>query len=445
DNEGNVTRKTRISDNTYTVYTWNHRNQLTDVSERTSANALTKRTVYEYDAFGRRVMDSLDRTGDGIYDQIDRWFHDGPDRLFQIRDSDGQGTAQVFRISNRYLHGDATDRVIADEQFASGLGPAYQSAAASTATGTTLWSVADQLGSARDLVDNSGIVRKHVIYDSFGKRLSEVNRAAGTGAVLPALSALAVDSVFGYTGADWDADVGLTNHDARWYDANTGRWLSQDPIGFAAQDPNLYRYVGNSANNAADPSGLDWWPKALTLEFWVGGGSASKEQQEDTRKANALRNEMLMPYDSLQNARDRSKFAGEYPGAILDTAENTAIEIATTFIPGPADNACVNGVRANRMKNLQKAADKAEDALSASKGIRSKIGHVTPWGQMTTAQRKAFQHSYTRHASELGLPNWSQKNAEALRCQFNNIVGHIRDNGTMLPPGIKKPFNGRWT
>ena len=61
---------------------------------------------------------------------------------------------------------------------------------------------------------------------------------------------------------------------------------------------------------------------------------------------------------------------------------------------------------------------------------------------MSKAQREAFQHSYTRHGPELGLPNWRQKNAEALQNQFNNIVGHVRNNGTKLPPGIKKPFNG---
>jgi hypothetical protein len=33
--------------------------------------------------------------------------------------------------------------------------------------------------------------------------------------------------------------------------------LSQDPIGFAAGDANLYRYVGNGPTNRTDPSGLD--------------------------------------------------------------------------------------------------------------------------------------------------------------------------------------------
>jgi len=27
----------------------------------------------------------------GVYDEIDRWFNDGANRLLQIRDSDGQG------------------------------------------------------------------------------------------------------------------------------------------------------------------------------------------------------------------------------------------------------------------------------------------------------------------------------------------------------------------
>jgi hypothetical protein len=34
-----------------------------------------------------------------------------------------------------------------------------------------------------------------------------------------------------------------------------GRWLPQDPLGFEAGDYNLYRYVGNNATNATDPSG----------------------------------------------------------------------------------------------------------------------------------------------------------------------------------------------
>src|SRR5260370_38817292 len=40
------------------------------------------------------------------------------------------------------------------------------------------------------------------------------------------------------------------------YDTTIGRWISEDPIGFEAADPNLYRYVHNSPLDSVDPSGL---------------------------------------------------------------------------------------------------------------------------------------------------------------------------------------------
>ena len=39
------------------------------------------------------------------------------------------------------------------------------------------------------------------------------------------------------------------------YDPATGRWTSEDPMGFAAGDANLARHVGNHATGATDPSG----------------------------------------------------------------------------------------------------------------------------------------------------------------------------------------------
>ena len=64
------------------------------------------------------------------------------------------------------------------------------------------------------------------------------------------------DIVFGYTGKYFDDVTGLQNNWNRWYDPKQGRFISQDPIGFAGGDTNLYRYVGNDVTNASDPSGL---------------------------------------------------------------------------------------------------------------------------------------------------------------------------------------------
>ena len=42
---------------------------------------------------------------------------------------------------------------------------------------------------------------------------------------------------------------------ARYYNPSTGRWLSEDPIGFDGGDNNFYRYVENNPVRYIDPEG----------------------------------------------------------------------------------------------------------------------------------------------------------------------------------------------
>ncbi|MGB9618281.1 MAG: RHS repeat domain-containing protein [Desulfomonilaceae bacterium] len=79
--------------------------------------------------------------------------------------------------------------------------------------------------------------------DAFGRVTSESNPA--------------VDSLFLFTARPFDPDTGLQNNLNRWYDFRVGRWLSEDPIGFAAGDENLYRYVRNDVPTSLDPRGLE--------------------------------------------------------------------------------------------------------------------------------------------------------------------------------------------
>ena len=255
DNEGNTTRKTAIAGGAYTEYVWNHRNQLTAVIDRTSAGAQVKQSDYSYDAFDRRVLDRYDTPGAAGYDRYDWFITDGQHELIVMRDSNGAATVQNYRIANRFLHGASVDEVLSDEQYASGSGPLLSSTTASTIAGTTLWTIADHLGSIRDVVDNNGVVRQHVVYDSFGRRVNEVDRNAA-GAVIASNSTEAIDELFGYTGRDFDAETGLQYNRARWFDPGTGRCMSHDPIGFEPGDANLYRYVGNRPTKHTDPTGL---------------------------------------------------------------------------------------------------------------------------------------------------------------------------------------------
>jgi hypothetical protein len=53
----------------------------------------------------------------------------------------------------------------------------------------------------------------------------------------------------------------------------------------------------------------------------------------------------------------------------------------------------------------------------------------SPFKEMTTAQRRAFQHSYSRHHEELGLPPWRESTADELIELFNKKVLEIRKAG----------------
>ena len=59
-----------------------------------------------------------------------------------------------------------------------------------------------------------------------------------------------------FAGREWDDEAQLSYNRARYYDPVAGRFLSEDPLGPAAPDGNLYRYAGNDPVNFVDPTGL---------------------------------------------------------------------------------------------------------------------------------------------------------------------------------------------
>ncbi|MHB1173905.1 MAG: RHS repeat-associated core domain-containing protein [Sulfuriferula sp.] len=59
-----------------------------------------------------------------------------------------------------------------------------------------------------------------------------------------------------FTGRE-DDGTGLYQYRARYYDPTIGRFISEDPKGFAGSGSNWYAYVGNNPINANDPSGFD--------------------------------------------------------------------------------------------------------------------------------------------------------------------------------------------
>ncbi len=235
-------------DTDITTYDWDYRNRLTAVAtydDYTDYAAGTSSTTvaYTYDYANRLIGRTLDADGTSGTGDLDQtvYVYDGDQVVsrFDNTYADGAATdATASDLSHRYLwNSQAIDHLFADEQVDS-----------LATEGDMLYALTDHQGSVRDLAvydaqNDETTIANHRIYDSYGNLESETNAA--------------VDCLFGYTGRQFDEATGLQNNLNRWYDAATGRWLSEDPIGFAGGDANLYRYCGNSPAGSIDPDGLE--------------------------------------------------------------------------------------------------------------------------------------------------------------------------------------------
>ena len=117
--------------------------------------------------------------------------------------------------------------------------------------------LSDGLGSTSDLRDESGDAVAGYTYDVFGA----IRDQSGSS-----------PNEFLFTGEQVDG-TNLQYLRARYYDAATGRFLSQDPLLGSLLNPvsqNRYPYVGSNPVNRLDPSGLVWTSGG-------GGGGGDKE------------------------------------------------------------------------------------------------------------------------------------------------------------------------
>ena len=212
DGEGNMTGETQTSTGDVWTYGYDNRNRMVSAVEKSSGGTTLEQVTYTYDAQNNRIGEDVNGT--------QTWtVYDGRN---PYADFNGSGTLQ-----ERYLYGKAVDEILA--RTSSG--------------GTTAWYLTDRLGSVRDIVNTSGAVIDHIVYDSYGNVTSETNASNG--------------DRFKYTGREYDAVTGLYYYRARYYSPWVGRFTQRDPMGFAARDPNLYRYASDGPPNATDPTGTD--------------------------------------------------------------------------------------------------------------------------------------------------------------------------------------------
>ncbi|WP_370664398.1 RHS repeat domain-containing protein [Porphyromonas macacae] len=93
------------------------------------------------------------------------------------------------------------------------------------------------------------------------------------------------DCPFRYQGQYEDEETGLYYNRFRYYDPNTGTFISQDPIGLAGNNPTLYGYVKDT-NNWIDSLGL-------LNEFGIAGYGSSLHVKDGLTAHELLQNAWL--------------------------------------------------------------------------------------------------------------------------------------------------------
>ena len=205
---GNVTRIERDGRPTLDL-AWNSQYQLVSVS----TNGVFAEG-YTYDALGRRVSTTTaEGTTRHVYDN--NWQC--------IADIDENGD-----VIASYTWGEGIDKLLAV-----------------TVGGATYYALTDIQGTVWGYVDSQNNIVARWQYDAWGNVLSEE--------IDPSAAALA-SLRYRFQGREWSEATGLINFRMRWYDAETGRWLSKDPIGLSG-GLNLYAFCGGDIANGIDPLG----------------------------------------------------------------------------------------------------------------------------------------------------------------------------------------------
>jgi RHS repeat-associated protein len=218
DNMGNQTIRTILNatGKGWTL-TWDAENRLTKM-ERTKGTTEKRTITFKYDPLGRRIEKKAATTKNGTTKTITfSYLYDNEDIVLETMTSDTT-TEKTF-----YIHGPGIDEPLALERG-----------------GNYYYFHADSLGSITSITDSSKAIVQSYSYDSFGMPKPSTN----------------FRNSYQSTGREWDKETGIYFYRARYYDPIDGRFVSKDPLSFAAGDVNLFNYVGANVINRTDLFGL---------------------------------------------------------------------------------------------------------------------------------------------------------------------------------------------
>ena len=183
------------------TYAWDAANRLISITQGSNV------TTFVYNGQGQRVQEKLNGT------VIKQWVWNGGAQPAEERDGSNAVTKRFYGLG---------------EQIG----------------GVAYFFTADHLGSIREMIDSTGLIRARYDYDPYGR----ITKVSGD-----------LEADYGFTGFYRHQASGLNLTLYRVYDPELGRWLARDPIGEIG-GLNLYGYVANNVLNYVDPFGLVSFP-----------------------------------------------------------------------------------------------------------------------------------------------------------------------------------------
>jgi RHS repeat-associated protein len=210
------------------IYTWNARNQLTQVSRDGMAQL-----SFTYDARGRRAS----KTVQGA--KPTQFLYDGVNAVQKVQDGTVNPILTGLGVDEHFARNDVTGRT---------------------------YFLTDKINSTVALSDAAGAVRQRYGYDPYGNvQTSDIS----SGFTNP----------YQYTGREADT-TGLYYYRARYYSPGMAAFLSEDPLGFGSGQSSSYAYVGGDPISYRDPDGREGILGAIGgvvggvwggVNGWIGG------------------------------------------------------------------------------------------------------------------------------------------------------------------------------
>ena len=234
-----------------TVSTTAGTNAFTIVAKDASGNQTTK--TYEIGISGSTKTFTYDANGNMTSDGSRTFEWDASDQLVAVTGGtlrtefayDGrQRRVRIVEKDNSVVQSDTkviwSDTEACEERAADGTTIHRRAfARGEQAAGVARFFAADHLGSVGDVTNSSSTLQARYAYDPWGRRSLQ------TGSDV---------TIVGFSGHQWHANGALWLTQYRGYDANHGRWLSEDPLR-GLDGPNYFTYVRNRPVSMVDPDG----------------------------------------------------------------------------------------------------------------------------------------------------------------------------------------------